>query len=200
MSHIARNGTSAYIGLPEREASKLQDLWQRDEVGLELSVEVHAPVVVGIYPMRIARFVLDQASGLNGHANGNGVHPHGSARPRRSGADRRRGRMKVAAVLTDLMTYSRIESAARASGVELARVDRPADAPSDADLVLVDWSARRPGWTEALRAHAGRVILFGPHTDLAGACGRSERRLGADVGALEADGRAPARDDTTRRT
>jgi hypothetical protein len=75
MSHIARNGTSAYIGLPEREASKLQDLWQRDEVGLELSVEVHAPVVVGIYPMRIARFVLDQASGLNGHANGNGVHP-----------------------------------------------------------------------------------------------------------------------------
>jgi hypothetical protein len=75
MSHIARNGTSAYIGLPEREASKLQDLWQRDEVGLELSVEVHAPVVVGIYPMRIARFVLDQASGLNGTANGNGVHP-----------------------------------------------------------------------------------------------------------------------------
>ena len=72
MSHIARNGTSAYIGLPEREAAKLQDLWQRDEVGLELSVEVHAPVVVGIYPMRIARFVLYQASALNGHANGNG--------------------------------------------------------------------------------------------------------------------------------
>ena len=74
MSHIARNGTSAYIGLPEREASKLQDLWQRDEVGLELSVEVHAPVVVGIYPMRIARFVIDQASAMNGHPNGNGVH------------------------------------------------------------------------------------------------------------------------------
>jgi hypothetical protein len=68
MSHIARNGTSAYIGLPEREALKLQDLWQRDEVGVELSVEVNAPVVVGIYPMRIARFVLDQA------ANGNGYH------------------------------------------------------------------------------------------------------------------------------
>jgi hypothetical protein len=75
MSHIGRNGTSAYIGLPEREASKLQDLWQRDEVGLELSVEVHAPVVVGIYPMRIARFVLDQATVLNGHAGSNGVHP-----------------------------------------------------------------------------------------------------------------------------
>ena len=62
MSVVSRNGTTAYIGLPEREASKLQDLWQRDEVGLELSVEVHAPVVIGIYPMRIARFVIDQAS------------------------------------------------------------------------------------------------------------------------------------------
>ena len=75
MSHIARNGTSAYIGLPEREALKLQDLWQRDEVGVELSVEVHAPVVVGVYPMRIARFVLDQAAGHNGHVNGHGYAP-----------------------------------------------------------------------------------------------------------------------------
>ena len=77
MSPIARNGTSAFIGLPEREATKLQDLWERDEIGVELSVEVNAPVVVGIYPMRIARFVLDQTT--NGHhphgANGNGVHP-----------------------------------------------------------------------------------------------------------------------------
>ena len=77
MSPIARNGTRAFIGLPEREATKLQDLWERDEVGLELSVEVQAPVVVGIYPMRIARFVIDQAAnGYHPHAtNGNGVHP-----------------------------------------------------------------------------------------------------------------------------
>ena len=74
MSVVSRNGTTAYVGLPEREASKLQDLWQRDEVGVELSVEVHAPVIVGVYPMRIARFVLDQAVGMNGHANGNGYH------------------------------------------------------------------------------------------------------------------------------
>ena len=73
MSVIARNGTTAYIGLPEREASKLQDLWQRDEVGMELSVEVHAPVVVGVYPMRIARFVIDHTS------NGNGHYPPSSA-------------------------------------------------------------------------------------------------------------------------
>jgi len=70
MSVVSRNGTTAYIGLPEREATKLQDLWQRDEVGVELSVEVKAPVVVGVYPMRIARFVLEQAS----TTNGNGYH------------------------------------------------------------------------------------------------------------------------------
>jgi hypothetical protein len=69
MSVVARNGTTAFIGLPEREATKLQDLWQRDEIGVELSVEVRAPVVVGIYPIRIARFVIDQAT------NGNGYHP-----------------------------------------------------------------------------------------------------------------------------
>ena len=77
MSVVSRNGTTAFIGLPEREATKLQDLWQRDEVGVELSVEVHAPVVVGIYPMRIARFVIDQTT--NGNGAGNGYHPpHGS--------------------------------------------------------------------------------------------------------------------------
>ncbi|HEX7171845.1 MAG TPA: hypothetical protein VF365_04450 [Candidatus Limnocylindria bacterium] len=69
MSVVSRNGTTAYVGLPEREATKLQDLWQRDEVGVELSVEVRAPVIVGIYPIRIARFVIDQAT------NGNGYHP-----------------------------------------------------------------------------------------------------------------------------
>jgi hypothetical protein len=69
MSRMARNGTSAYIGLPERESLKLQELWVSDQIGIELSVEVHAPVVVGVYPMRIARYVLDhgtQASSWNG--------------------------------------------------------------------------------------------------------------------------------------
>ncbi len=74
MSVVSRNGTTAYIGLPEREATKLQDLWQRDEVGVQLSVEVRAPVVVGIFPMRIARFVTD-------HSNGNGYHPHHEPMP-----------------------------------------------------------------------------------------------------------------------
>jgi hypothetical protein len=87
MSAVSRNGATAYVGLPEREASKLQDLWQRDEVGVELSVEVKAPVVVGVYPMRIARFVLDQASAANGpgHTNGqgNGFRPPSSSEPTR---------------------------------------------------------------------------------------------------------------------
>ncbi len=61
MSVVSRNGTTAFIGLPEREATKLQDLWSRDEIGVELSVEVRAPVIVGVYPMRIARFVIEQS-------------------------------------------------------------------------------------------------------------------------------------------
>ena len=69
MSVVSRNGTTAYVGLPEREASKLQDLWQRDEVGVELSVEVRAPVVVGVFPMRIARFLVDATTDRNGFAS-----------------------------------------------------------------------------------------------------------------------------------
>lgn len=81
--------------------------------------------------------------------------------------------MKVAAVVSDLMLYSRIESAARVSGASLLRVDSPDQIPFDGphrpELVLVDWSARDPSWSDPLRAlrDAGtRVILFGPHTDL----------------------------------
>jgi hypothetical protein len=83
MAHVQRNGTSAWIGLPDREATKLEELWHRDELGMELSVEVRAPVVVGVYPMRIARYVMDgfpmygAGNGANGHhhpgANGNPV-------------------------------------------------------------------------------------------------------------------------------
>jgi hypothetical protein len=74
--------------------------------------------------------------------------------------------MKVAAVISDLMLYSRIESAATAAGASLTRVDSPAQLPADLDLVLVDWSARQADWTDALGAVPGRVILFGQHTDL----------------------------------
>jgi hypothetical protein len=81
IGHLERNGTRAWIGLPEREAAKIQDLWQRDEVGLELSVEVRAPVVVGVYPMRIARYAMDSpsASSTNGHAPIHGLNGAASA-------------------------------------------------------------------------------------------------------------------------
>ena len=69
-------------------------------------------------------------------------------------------------MVTDLMLYSRIEAAARVADVELVRVDTPQQVPPDADLVLVDWSNRRPHWTDGLRDLQARVILFGPHTDL----------------------------------
>jgi hypothetical protein len=77
--------------------------------------------------------------------------------------------MRVAAVMSDLMLYSRIDAAASAAGASLVRVDTPAELPDDLDLILVDWSARAPDWTDALRARttSAPVILFGPHTDLA---------------------------------
>lgn len=88
--------------------------------------------------------------------------------------------MKVAAVVSDLLLYSRIESAASAAGASLVRVDDPSGVPPDAELVLVDWSARDPSWTDALRSlrDAGaRVILFGPHTDLEAHAAAREAQL-----------------------
>lgn len=89
--------------------------------------------------------------------------------------------MRVAAVVGDLMLYSRIESAARVSGASLARVDDPSAIPADAELVLVDWSARDASWGAPLRAlrDAGtRVVLFGPHTDLDAHAAAREAGLG----------------------
>lgn len=69
MSCLAHEGGRVYVGLPEREAVKLEDLLRRGDIGVQLSVEVRAPVAVGVYPMRIAHYVVD------GAANGNDVHP-----------------------------------------------------------------------------------------------------------------------------
>ncbi len=86
--------------------------------------------------------------------------------------------MRVAAVISDLMLYSRIESAASAAGASLIRVDSPADLPENSDLVLVDWSAREPSWADALTTSAGRVILFGRHTDVDAHAAARRARLG----------------------
>lgn len=75
--------------------------------------------------------------------------------------------MRVGVVIDDLMLYSRIDAAAAAAGATLARVSSPGELPDGLDLVLVDWSARRPDWVDALAALDGpQLILFGPHIDL----------------------------------
>jgi GNAT superfamily N-acetyltransferase len=76
--------------------------------------------------------------------------------------------VRVAAVVADLMTYSRIEGAAVAAGAVIVRADDPDALPDDPfDLLLVDWSARADGWGARLsRRRDARVVVFGPHTDL----------------------------------
>lgn len=75
------------------------------------------------------------------------------------------------------MIVTRIADAGARAGIEVQRFDEPNQLPSSADLslVLVDWGARYPGWAEQLKAWRSggpasaqaRLILFGPHTDLA---------------------------------
>lgn len=76
------------------------------------------------------------------------------------------------ALVSELMTASRIEGAVAAAGGTLRRIDDPGQLPdaTEVDLLLVDWAARRDDWGERLigwRGDAATVIvLFGPHTDL----------------------------------
>lgn len=89
--------------------------------------------------------------------------------------------MRVAAIVTDLMVYSRIEAAVAASRASLLRVDAPGDLPAAEtfDLLFVDWSARGSGWGDALRGRTdARVILFGRHTDLEAHLAAREAGLG----------------------
>lgn len=89
--------------------------------------------------------------------------------------------MRVAAVVGDLLLFSKIESAASVAGATLLRADAPSElSRADAlNLVLVDWSDRQPGWTDALRALApARIVLFGPHTDLEAHAAAREAGLG----------------------
>jgi hypothetical protein len=83
----------------------------------------------------------------------------------------------VAVVARDLMIASRIADAGARAGVDVQRFDDPSQLPPAADvtLVLVAWDERRPEWGDRLLAWCAdapqstspRVVLFGPHTDLA---------------------------------
>lgn len=84
--------------------------------------------------------------------------------------------MRVVLLGRDLITASRIAESMARAGLELLRVEDPADLPRATlvDVLLVDWGDRRPDWGTSVPAwcsgapeSAGpTVILFGPHTDL----------------------------------
>jgi hypothetical protein len=85
--------------------------------------------------------------------------------------------VRVSLLARDLIISSRIAEAAARAGAELRRCDDPAELPAAAeiDMLLVDWADRRSDWGERLVAWSAlarcsarpRVVLFGPHTDLA---------------------------------
>jgi hypothetical protein len=66
----AGNHRRAYVGLPSGTAQSLEKLWRQGKIGLELSVEFDASVLIGVYPMNPSKEAL----------NGNG---HGAYVPRR---------------------------------------------------------------------------------------------------------------------
>jgi hypothetical protein len=84
--------------------------------------------------------------------------------------------VKVVALSRDLILASRILGMAGAAGHE-AKLISDADAlpPADGvDLLFVNWADRDPGWGKSLSAWSSpvssaqpRLILYGPHTDLA---------------------------------
>jgi len=81
------------------------------------------------------------------------------------------------ALVRDLMTASRIESLVIGAGASVVRVDAPDQMPpaGDVAVLVVDWGDREPDWGATIaawrdRAAEGRrprIVLFGPHTDLA---------------------------------
>lgn len=87
------------------------------------------------------------------------------------------------------MTASRIESLVAGAGGSLTRVEAPQQLPpvDEVDLLVVDWGDRQAEWGAAIvawrdaLADAGRgprVLLFGPHTDLASHAAARKAGLG----------------------
>lgn len=85
--------------------------------------------------------------------------------------------MTVALLARDLMIASRIAAAAERTGVPFTRFDDPTALPpaTQVRLLLVDWGDRTAEWGERIAAWCAgapesarpRIILFGPHVDLA---------------------------------
>jgi len=85
--------------------------------------------------------------------------------------------VRVVLLARDLITASRIAETLARAAIDLRRVEDPVELPpaESVDLLLVDWGDRRPEWgsrltswrTNAPESAGLRVIVFGPHTDLA---------------------------------
>jgi hypothetical protein len=96
--------------------------------------------------------------------------------------------VSVAAIVArDLIVATRIAALAEASGHEVVRVDEPRDLPAAGSVmaVFVDWGDRAAGWGDAIRrwkdvegSHPPRVVLFGPHSDLAAHADAAAHRIG----------------------
>jgi hypothetical protein len=94
----------------------------------------------------------------------------------------------VAIVARDLIIATRIGDAARAAGHEALRVEAPGELPppSEVTAVFVDWAARDDAWADQLRPYreaersgAGpRLVIFGPHTDVAAHRAAREAAIG----------------------
>jgi hypothetical protein len=77
----------------------------------------------------------------------------------------------------DLIIASKVFESASRAGAIFNRFDDPSQLPPppEVDLLLVDWGDRGPDWGERLVAWCAaapepdqpRIVLFGPHTDLA---------------------------------
>ena len=85
--------------------------------------------------------------------------------------------MTVAVLTRDLMIASRIIDAGSRAGTTVVRVEAPDALPPPGSLRLLfvdwgnraaDWAARLPKWcADAPESERPRLVLFGPHTDLA---------------------------------
>ena len=83
----------------------------------------------------------------------------------------------MVALVRDLMTASRIESLVTGAGASMVRADAPDQLPpaGEVELLVVDWGDRESHWGAAIAvwrdgsrdSQRPRVVLFGPHTDLA---------------------------------
>ena len=76
----AGNQRRAYVGLPAGTAQSIEKLWKQGKIGLELSVEFDAQVLIGVYPINPSK------EHLNGSFNGHYRERSNGHRPQSGGA------------------------------------------------------------------------------------------------------------------